>query len=113
MGQTKLSQRSGGLSLSTLSWENFLDLRVKKTETLRSRGRHMTRGQAEDQTFYIEFAVTYEATKTESRARGKDPSSKEQWLREIVVFKAFHFCCYVSDWNYLSFKTVITEAVFQ
>ena len=92
---------------------DLLDPRVGKTETLRSKGRHTTRGQTKDQTFSIVFVVNWEATKTESRAGGKDLSFKEQWLREIVVFKAFHFCSYVADLNYFHFKTIVFKAAFQ
>lgn len=106
MGQRKLSEGSGGLPPSTLTFQ----IPGWKKQTLRTRSRQ-TRVKNKDQTFSIVSSVTWEATKTESRAGGKDLSFKEQWLREIVVFRAFHFCSSVADFNYLSFKTNVFKAV--
>lgn len=77
------------------------------------QGQTHDQGSHQRPGFCIVFAVTWEATKTESRARGKNLSFKEQRLREIVVFKAFWFCSYVADLNYLRFKTIVFGAVFQ
>jgi len=86
LDQIKFSGGSGDLPLSTLSWENLLDPRMGKTETLRSRG------QIKDQTFCIVFiCCNLGSHKNREQSWRKGPILQEAMVKRNSCFQSFQF----------------------